>query len=138
MCLKIRTCRKICHDIYLREVDGLARQVPMFSRWARVQCKGAQGGQFMDPDAIRLSAMNAWLHFRWTMQLDCPSWPPSLLPKIAMSPLPHSTSTCLLANYARSSTYTSPSFYFDTCWFSYIIFIVWSNSILYQRIFLIL
>lgn len=24
----------------------------------------------MDPDAIRLSARNAWLHFRWTMQVS--------------------------------------------------------------------
>lgn len=63
---------------------------PCFLDGLGFNVKGGEGGQFMDPDAIRLSAMNAWLHFRWTMQLDCPSWPPSLLAKNCNVPLsPH-------------------------------------------------
>lgn len=44
MCLKIRTCRKICHDIiWPREVDGLARQVPMFSEGLGFNARGRRG-----------------------------------------------------------------------------------------------
>lgn len=41
---------------------------------------GTSGDQFMDPVAIRLSARNAWLHFRRPMQLHLPPLAP--LPKL--------------------------------------------------------